>query len=151
MLKPKSRGGEAQFFSTMLHDHQDAIAGPHFDAGLVSVSGHLVRLHKGGGVPKQSKSDLRRQQKQDAMFAEMMSQGSKIKAPEMPVIPAAPKPEPVPPAPTASSADVEDAKAEQRRNAAKRYGLLKTTNAGATGGYAGATPMGGSNQRSLLG
>jgi hypothetical protein len=134
-------------------DHQDTLGGAHFDGSTIGADGRLARLHKGGGGPKgPSKEELRRQREQDKQFAAMMKSMSsqKVEIPPMPVIPPAPKPEPVPPPPTPSSADVEDQKHQQRRNAAKRYGLLRTTNAGATGGYAGSTPMGG-NSRSLLG
>jgi type IV secretory pathway VirB10-like protein len=130
-------------------DHQDTLDGPHYEAGLV-LNGRLTRLHKGGGYSGPSKKEKAAQRKQDQMFMKMMAQGSKgVEMPHMPVIPPAPKPEPVPPPPSQSSADVEDAKSEARRSSAKRYGLLRTTHAGATGGYAGGTPMGGG--RSLLG
>lgn len=78
----------------------------------------------------------------------MMQQGQR--SPEMPSveIPEAPAPVPAPPPPSTSSADVEDAAAEARRASSRRYGLLKTTYAGDTGGY-GAAPMGG--RKSLLG
>jgi hypothetical protein len=136
-------------------DHHDTLGGPHFDTALIGANGKLARLHKGGGgaPPKPSKKELADQRKQDAMFMKMMAGMSKqrVHVPQAPVIPPAPKPEPVPPPPTPSSADVEDAKKEARRAAAKRYGLLRTTNAGATGGYAGKTPMGGASRRSLLG
>lgn len=136
----------------MFHDHQDSMGGPHFEAGLVGANGSLVRLHKGGGGYKPSKKELADQRRQDREFQRLMAQSSRVRIPEMPAIPPAPKPEPVPPAPTPSSADVEDQKQEARRASARRYGFLKTTNAGATGGYAGAVPLGGGGGgRSLLG
>ena len=132
-------------------DHQDTLGGPHFDATMISAGGRLVRLHKGGGYSGPSKKEKQAERKQNEMFMKMMAEGSKQKmeVPQMPAIPPAPKPEPVPPPPSQSSSDVEDTKMESRRSAAKRYGLLRTTYAGATGGYGGGVPMGGG--RSLLG
>ena len=133
-------------------DHHDTLGGPHFDARMIGADGRLARLHKGGGAAKPSKAELKKQARQDAMYEKMMAGMSKQSRAEIPTvtIPPAPKPEPIPPAPTPSSADAEDMKQQTRRTNAKRYGLLRTTNAGATGGYAGSTPMGG-NSRSLLG
>lgn len=100
----------------------------------------------GGGGPsaeKQRKAD-EAARKQEMAFAKMLAQFSKpIHTPAFNV-PAAPKPVVIPPAPTRSSSDIADAEAESRKAAAKRYGYLRTTYAGSTGGYM-ATPLGSSN------
>lgn len=137
-------------------DHSDFIGGPHFEADLIGPSGRLARLHKGGAsIPKPTKKELEAQKKQEKQFAQMMRQMSRpIPMPEMPTIPLIPPPVEVPPPPPASqsSSDIEDAEQEARRQSGRRYGFLKTTHAGNTGGYmssSGATPLGGG--RTLLG
>lgn len=130
-----------------MHDHPDTLGGPAFDRDLIGPDGRLSRLCKGQSAPKQTAA----QKKAEQLNIEMMQKMLKQKQPEMPHINIPPAPEPVdiPPAPSQSSADIEDAAQEARRNAGKRYGLLRTTHAGNTGGYGGKKPMGGA--RSLLG
>ena len=105
-------------------------------------------LHFGGGPSCPSPEEIKKQEKaqrqQEMAMQKMLAQMSKpVRMPEF-SIPAPPKPVPVAPAPTQSSSDIEDASAEARRAAARRYGFLKTRFAGSTGGYM-ATPLGSSN------
>lgn len=131
-------------------DHTDLIGGPHFDRELIGADGRLSRLHKGGGSPpKPTKAQLAAEKKQQEMMMSLLKQQGKMRMPEMPAIPSIPPPVDTPPPPSQSSADIEDAQQEAMRQAGRRYGLLKTVHAGNTGGYGGATPMGG--MRTLLG
>jgi hypothetical protein len=133
-----------------MHDHQDLIGGPHFDRTLIAPNGCMARLHKGGGAPPQpTKAEKERQRKNEEMMLKMMQQSANAKMPEMPAMPAIPPAVDTPPPPSQSSADIEDAQQEAMRQSGRRYGLLKTTYAGNTGGYGGSVPMGGA--RSLLG
>lgn len=128
-------------------DHPDTLGGPHFDRDLIGPGGRLNRFCKGQSAPKQTAGQKKSEELNMQLMQKMLSQ----KPEKMPniSIPPAPPPVDIPPAPSQSSADVEDADQEARRAAGKRYGLLKTTYAGATGGYGGSKPMGGA--RSLLG
>ena len=86
----------------------------------------------------------KQQEQQDRAFQKMLAQMSKpVHMPAFEV-PAAPKPVVIPPPPTQSQTDIEDAQYEARKAAGRRYGFLKTTHAGSTGGYM-ATPLGSSN------
>lgn len=130
-------------------DLPDSLGGPHYDRGLIGPDGRLSRLCKGQSAPKQTASQKKAEQQQAKMMQQMLKQSSKpIETPSF-TMPEIPAPIPIPPSPSQSSADVEDADQEAKRAAGKKYGLLKTTYAGATGGYGGGKPMGGS--RSLLG
>lgn len=106
----------------------------------------MVLSFGGGGGPSESEKrkaeeDARRQ---EMAFAKMMREFSKpIRTPSF-AVPAAPPPVKIPAAPTRSSSDIGDAEAEARKSAAKRYGFLRTSYAGSTGGYM-ATPLGSSN------
>ena len=100
----------------------------------------------GGGGPSAAEQEKARKQQeaQDKAFQKMLAQMSRpVQLPAFSV-PAAPKPVAIPPPPTQQRADIEDAQYEARRAAAKRYGFMKTTYAGSTGGYM-ATPLGSSN------
>jgi hypothetical protein len=132
-----------------MHDHQDLTGGPHFDASLIGPDGRIARLHKGGSPPQPTKKEKERQRKNEEMMLKLMQQSANVEMPHMPEIPPYPAPMDTPPPPSQSSADVEDAQQESRRQAGRRFGLLKTTYAGNTGGYGSQTPLGG--MRSLLG
>lgn len=128
-------------------DLPDALGGPYFDRDLVTRYGRLTRFCKGQSAPKQTATQKKAELKNLELMEKMLNQ----KPEKMPSINIPPPPDPIaiPPTPSQSSADVEDADQEARRAAGKRYGLLKTTYAGNTGGYGGSKPMGGA--RSLLG
>lgn len=128
-------------------DHPDTLGGPYFDRDLIGPDGRLNRFCKGQSAPKQTATQKKAELKNLELMEKMLNQKPE-KMPEI-NIPPAPEPVAIPPAPSQSSADVEDADQEARRAAGKRYGLLRTTYAGATGGYGGSKPLGG--VRSLLG
>ena len=131
---PGGRGGPQPLEDDMFHDHQDALNGPHFDAGLISASGGLTRLHK-GGAPKPPKPNKQLEQMQlKLMKAQMRQAGRKI---EMPHIEVPPPPPPPPPPPTSSSRDVQEAANDARRQALKRTGYQSTLFAGETSGSKG--------------
>lgn len=82
------------------------------------------------------------QAKQQAALLKQMSSQSQIQMPEMPNIP---PPTPIAPPPTPQANDVGQAEQEAQSAAAKRYGFLRTTYAGGTGGYMGSPLGGGGN------
>ncbi|CAN5767378.1 hypothetical protein BH09VER1_BH09VER1_45640 [soil metagenome] len=85
----------------------------------------------GGGAPKPPKQE-------------------KVKLPKQPDIPVpvAPKPlPPAPPTPTQANSEVEQAAADQRKQALNRKGMRQTLLAGETGGYSPATDQ----KKTLLG
>jgi hypothetical protein len=87
-------------------------------------------MHKGGSAPKPPK------QKEQ-------------KLPAIPEQQPLPPPPPPPPPPVENMAEVDQAKADEKRKAARAQGLKSTLLAGETGGYAPAQPDGA--KKSLLG
>jgi hypothetical protein len=97
---------------------------------------------------KLQKQQLKQQQRQEAMMEKQAQEMANI---QMPAIPAAPAPVTTPPPPTQMSADIQVAEDQARRAAANRYGFMRTTYAGNTGGYMGS-PLGNSgNGKPTLG
>jgi hypothetical protein len=117
----------------MFHDHQDTLQGPHFEAGLISASGGLARLHKGGGggKPKLPKTDRKLEQMQMKLLKAQLKQAGR--GIHIPHIEAPPPPPPPPPPPSLSSKDVQEAATDARRQALKRSGFQSTLFAGETG------------------
>lgn len=116
--------------------------GPHYEPGLFSPNGKLIRFHKGGAAPVVNRAAERLQMK---LLKSQLKQSKK--GVHMPAIPV---PEPTPPSappPSQTSSDVLDAEQEARRAAGRRTNNGSgTLFAGNTGGYRG---LGGT--RTLLG
>lgn len=107
----------------------------------------------GGGAPQMTEAEKRKQHQMElAQKHQMASMSAGIKMPDI-KIPDPPAPVTIPPPASQSSADVEDAQTEARKASAKKYGLMKTTYAGNTGGYGGfmGSPLGAGAGKSLLG
>lgn len=97
-----------------------------------------------GPSPEEVKKQEKAQREQERAMARMYAQMSKpVRMPEF-SIPAAPAPIKIPPPPTQSASDIEDAAYAARKASANKYGFLRTTYAGSTGGWS-STPLGSSN------